>query len=74
MKQKDKIKADLARLRKSPTFQPEIGRVADSLERLLDGATKGGEKRAKNLTKKRRKEIASNAAKARWSKTGARAK
>lgn len=67
MKQKDKIKADLARLRKSPNFQPEIGRVADSLERLLDGATKGGTSRAKKLTKKRRSEIASNAAKARWS-------
>lgn len=47
---------------------PDITKVADSLERLMDGASKGGAARAKKLTKKRRKEIATNAAKARWAK------
>ena len=32
------------------------------------GAAKGGKARAKKLTRKRQKEIASNAAKARWAK------
>lgn len=47
---------------------PELVDVADSLEKLLDGASRGGHARAKNLTKKRRKEIATNAANARWAK------
>lgn len=47
---------------------PELVDVADSLEKLLDGASRGGNSRAKKLTKKRRREIASNAAKARWGK------
>lgn len=47
---------------------PEIGKLADSLERLVDGAARGGNARAKKLTKKRRKEIATNAANARWGK------
>lgn len=47
---------------------PEIAGVADSLERLIDGAAKGGTARAKKLTKKRRREIATNAARARWAK------
>lgn len=47
---------------------PELVGVADSLEKLLDGASRGGNSRAKKLTKKRRKEIATNAANARWSK------
>jgi hypothetical protein len=47
---------------------PEIAGVADSLEALLDGASKGGVARAKKLTKKRRREIAQKAAKARWAK------
>lgn len=47
---------------------PEIGKVVDSLEKLLNGAAKGGTSRAKKLTKKRRKEIATNAARARWAK------
>lgn len=45
---------------------PEIGKVADSLEKILDGTVKGGDARAKKLTKKRRKEIATNAANKRW--------
>jgi len=45
---------------------PEIGAIADSLERLVDGAERGGNARAKKLTKKRRKEIATNAANKRW--------
>lgn len=42
--------------------------VADSLEAFLGGAIAGGNARAKKLTKKRRKEIATNAALARWAK------
>lgn len=47
---------------------PGMEGLADSLTRLMDGASEGGRARAKKLTKKRRKEIATNAAKARWSK------
>lgn len=43
-------------------------KLANSLERLMDGASAGGAARAKKLSKKRRKEIASNAAKVRWAK------
>lgn len=47
---------------------PEIGKIADSLERLIEGAAKGGDARAKKLSKKRRREIATKAARARWDK------
>lgn len=67
---RDEIKKSLNRLRTEvdPKFQPEIGNIADSLESLLDGASRGGTARAKKLTKKRRKEIATNAARTRWAK------
>jgi len=67
---RDEIKKSLNRLRTEvdPKFQPEIGNIADSLEALLDGAAKGGNARAKKLTKKRRKEIATKAARIRWAK------
>lgn len=64
------IKKSLNRLRTEadPKFQPEIGKIADGLESLLGGAAKGGTSRAKKLTKKRRREIATKAAQARWAK------
>jgi len=43
-------------------------KIAESLERLMDGAAAGGAARAKKLTKKRRVEIAKKAANARWGK------
>jgi hypothetical protein len=46
------------------TDQPEKNPAAVELGRL--GGKKGGPARAKKLTKKRRKEIAKKAAKARW--------
>lgn len=52
----------------APEFREEISTLADLLDDVLDGAARGGAARAKKLTKKRRKEIASNAAKARWTK------
>lgn len=61
-----KARASLRKLR--ALKDPDLTKVADSLERLMDGASDGGKARAKNLTKKRRKEIASGAAKARWAK------
>ena len=47
--------------------QPEKNPAAVSLGRL--GGLKGGKARAEKLTTKRRKEIARNAAKARWEKS-----
>jgi hypothetical protein len=69
MKEKTKdietqARKNLVKLRKIKGME----QIADSLERLMDGAAAGGVARAKKLTKKRRKEIASNAAKARWGK------
>lgn len=63
-----KLKAQLNRLRTEvePKFQEDMRAVADCLEALLDGASKGGTVRTKRLSKKRRQEIASKAAKARW--------
>lgn len=58
-----KLRTDVA-----PEFQPEMSKLADLLDDLLDGAAKGGRARAKKLSKKRRKEIAVNAAKVRWGK------
>ena len=54
------------RVESDPKLRKELTAIADGLEALLEGAAKGGRNRAKNLTKKRRKEIATNAAKARW--------
>lgn len=70
-KRTQEIKEQLNRLRTEtdPKFAPEMKAVADSLERLLDGAVKGGNARAKKLSKKRRKEIASKASQARWAKS-----
>lgn len=51
-----------------PKFQPEMSKLADLFDGLLDGAAKGGRTRAKKLTKKRRREIAIHAANARWGK------
>lgn len=56
------------RLESDPKLRKEVAAVADSLERLLKGATKGGKARAKKLSKKRRSEIAREAARVRWSK------
>lgn len=68
---KAQIKANLDRLRTgvAPKFQEDMKAIADSLEKLLDGASKGGKARAKKLTKKRRSEIARNAANTRWGKS-----
>lgn len=51
-----------------PKFQPEMSKLADLFDGLLDGAAKGGRTRAKKLSKKRRSEIAKNAAIVRWKK------
>jgi hypothetical protein len=69
MKRAD-IKKGLDRLRREvdPRFASAIRKIADNLEDILDGPSKGGNARAKNLSKKRRSEIARNAAKIRWSK------
>lgn len=58
------VRASVKKLRKVPGMEA----IADSLERLVDGASKGGAARAKNLSAKRRKSIASKAAKTRWGK------
>lgn len=63
-------KEAVARLRTDvdSKFQPEMSKLADLFDGLLDGAAKGGRARAKKLTKKRRSEIARKAANARWHK------
>lgn len=58
-----KLRTDVA-----PGLQSEMSKLADLFDGLLDGAAKGGRARAKKLTKKRRKEIATKAANARWGK------
>ena len=50
-----------------PVSADEVRRVMSALGKM--GGTKGGEARAKSLSKKRRSEIASQAAKARWKKS-----
>lgn len=45
---------------------PGMEKIADSLTRLMDGASRGGKARAKKLSKKRRIEIARKAANIRW--------
>lgn len=62
-----RARANLRKLR--ALKDPDLVNIADSLERLMDGAAKGGNARAKKLSKKRRVEIATNAANARWAKT-----
>lgn len=59
----DKLKTET-----DPKFQKEMSAISDGLRGMLDGPRKGGKSRAKRLSKKRRSEIASNAAKARWVK------
>lgn len=54
------------RVESDPKFRAELTALADGLQELLEGAAKGGHARAKKLSKKRRKEIATNAANARW--------
>ncbi len=49
--------------------QPADNRNPAAVALAQLGAKKGGEVRAKNLSARRRKEIAKKAAKARWSKT-----
>jgi len=60
------------RAKTDPKFSKEMSDMADSLDGLLSAASlmgqKGGEARAKKLSKKRRTEIARNAANARWGK------
>ncbi len=75
MKTKVDVKRLIAKLRKNvdPKWRDEITAVADSLEDLVDNAAKefgrsGGRARAKKLSAKRKKDIATDAARARWDK------
>lgn len=70
MNRREEITENLNRLRtkSDPKFRKELTALANALEDLLDGTAKGGRTRAKRLTKKRRSEIARNAALARWGK------
>lgn len=65
-----KLKAQINRLRTEVDLKkfPEMPTIADGLDEILDSASRGGRVRAKKLTKKRRSEIARNAARARWAK------
>lgn len=69
MKRKETLE-QLNRLRtqSDPKFRKELTAIADSLQELLDENAAGGTARAKKLSKKRRVEIARNAANARWGK------
>lgn len=67
-KETAKLESDARRNVKKLRKVKGMEKIADSLERLMDGASDGGHARAKKLSKKRRKEIATNAARARWSK------
>lgn len=49
-------------------FQKELTEIAGCLEEMVNEASAGGHARAKKLSKKRRSEIARNAALARWGK------
>lgn len=64
------LKRQINRLRieVDPKLQDDMIAVADSLEAMLDGASRGGQLRTKRLSKKRRQEIAKKAAMARWGK------
>jgi hypothetical protein len=70
MNRRKEIIANLNRLKveSDPKFRKELSELADSLQELLDSTAKGGRARAKKLSRKRRSEIARNAARARWSK------
>jgi hypothetical protein len=52
----------------SPLPDPNEGKDPKAIARGKLGGLKGGKARAEKLTAKRRKEIASKAAKSRWSK------
>jgi hypothetical protein len=52
----------------SPLPDPNTGKDPKAVERGRQAGLKGGKARAEKLTAKRRKEIASKAAKTRWSK------
>ena len=60
------------RTKTDPKFSKEMDDIADSLDGLINAASlmgqRGGEARAKKLSKKRRSEIARKAANARWGK------
>ena len=51
-----------------PLPDPNEGKDPKAIERGRAGGLKGGEARAKNLSAKRRKQIATEAAKSRWKK------
>ena len=52
----------------SPLPDPNAGKDPKAIERGRQGGLKGGKARAEKLTAKRRKQIASKAAKSRWNK------
>ena len=52
----------------SPLPDPNAGKDPKAIERGRQGGLKGGKARASKLTAKRRKQIASKAAKSRWEK------
>lgn len=58
------------RTKSHPKYRAALTEVADGLQKLMSGTVKGGKARAKKLSKKRRSQIARNAAKARWAKNG----
>jgi hypothetical protein len=70
MNRREEITKNLNRLKTEgdPKFRKELSELAGSLQELLDSTAKGGRARARKLSKKRRSEIARNAARARWSK------
>ncbi len=77
MKSKADVKKLISKMRKSvdPKFSKDINAIADTLDELVDDAAKsfgrsGGRARAVKLSAKRKKEIASNASRARWGKNG----
>jgi hypothetical protein len=69
MKRKE-ILAQLNELRtkSDPKYRAALIEVADGLEKLMSSTAKGGSSRAKSLSKKRRVQIARDAANARWAK------
>jgi hypothetical protein len=68
------VRAKVKKLRTEtdPKFAQEMNVIADSLDGLINAASlmgqKGGVARAQKLSKKRRSEIARNAANVRWGK------
>jgi hypothetical protein len=52
----------------APLVDPNKGKDLKAVERGRQGGLKGGKARAAKLTAKRRKQIASKAAKSRWEK------